>query len=480
MGSYIYSAGTIDIPKDKEEEFERNILHVFDIGGMMHLERAELFGKCIHLMKPVEPDENGVYRVSFNYFEDDAWETAGYSSSGHYVYSNKIGYSTFSRIILLAKLMQELYSGGSCLIYGDIYGSLIEYTSWINREFGTAFDLDHRTDLLHVYRVLQGEDIMKPENIDDLRKFMVGCKVSSLGALMDDYLKTHSVPDTIFFFKGKYKRNPWIGNAARWIYELEHAFEEKRKTSRQSTDEQIREALSCWEWQQQHPGVELPDNLKPFIYIALLPLDTVFRVIAYAYPSLIFEEAKKRYGNDLDGCIPFLRKKDADLNPSTQEAIRKAKCSLKDIVLCDSDDDRVYWWKEDGDFDLSEEFRRWLEDIRREHAAICKEMQHAPVPCMERIRKLFDTLFEINETYHNLFMFRSTFYNILESPSQESDAAVELLARMAHRNEQAFRAGKKSDSTLWSTDDPSGARRELKRFLGVLGNPVLRKSVFAF
>lgn len=47
MGSFLFTIGDAKIPKKRLDEFQRNILHVFDIGGMMQLEDASLFGKKV-------------------------------------------------------------------------------------------------------------------------------------------------------------------------------------------------------------------------------------------------------------------------------------------------------------------------------------------------------------------------------------------------------------------------------------------------
>lgn len=70
MGSFLFTIGDAKIPKKRLDEFQRNILHVFDIGGMMQLEDASLFGKKVELMKPVEYEEaSQTYWTCFNYFE---------------------------------------------------------------------------------------------------------------------------------------------------------------------------------------------------------------------------------------------------------------------------------------------------------------------------------------------------------------------------------------------------------------------------
>lgn len=165
MGSFLFCIGDETIPKDRQQEFEKNILHILDVGGMMQFEPVELFGKKIHLMKPVEPDEkNGAYWTTFNYFEDDFWEDAGYLPSSHRVYSNKVGYLAFHNVMLLCHLMQELYTDGRCMVDGDIYKDLVTCTAWINREFGTTFDLDHprpRMEIKHYLALLGNRTLRK-------------------------------------------------------------------------------------------------------------------------------------------------------------------------------------------------------------------------------------------------------------------------------------------------------------------------------
>jgi len=52
-------------------------------------------------------------------------------------------------------MLQELYSSGRCYVRGDLTWSPLKIVSWINKEFGTNFDLEHRMDMLKIYRALQ-------------------------------------------------------------------------------------------------------------------------------------------------------------------------------------------------------------------------------------------------------------------------------------------------------------------------------------
>lgn len=98
MGSFISTIGNYSIPEDKLQEFEANVLHVLDIGGMMRLEVVNMFDTEVYLMtkSSVLDDNSGRYWASYNYFEEDMWETMGYNPKKHYVYSNKLGWYVFN------------------------------------------------------------------------------------------------------------------------------------------------------------------------------------------------------------------------------------------------------------------------------------------------------------------------------------------------------------------------------------------------
>lgn len=216
--------------------------------------------------------------------------------------------------------------------------------------------------------------------------------------------------------------------------------------------------------------------MSKFFDILLLSRDAAFHAISYAYPIRL-EDIRKKYASVYDGYVPCLELKIS--SNDVTEKIKKAEIDFCDIALCNSDDDRLYWWNEDAGFELSEECRNWMEAIRAESQSICNRMGDIP-SYPEQLNRLLDTLMSINDTYHTLFMFKDSFYDILEIHSRESAAAVELLQRLAHRNATKFQEEISKMDTFWSRFNQAEARREVKRYLALLGNRVLRKNVLSF
>ena len=58
------------IPKHKRNEFAEKIEKIFQVGGMMEIERVQLYGKKISMLRKARMHENGM-DFYYNYFEDD-------------------------------------------------------------------------------------------------------------------------------------------------------------------------------------------------------------------------------------------------------------------------------------------------------------------------------------------------------------------------------------------------------------------------
>ncbi len=76
----------------------------------------------------------------YNYFEDDCWENAGFSSKSGNVWSGKIGWREFHRAVVAAYVLESLYIDGPAvaMVNGDIVTSQ-EYIGWINDLFQTQY-----------------------------------------------------------------------------------------------------------------------------------------------------------------------------------------------------------------------------------------------------------------------------------------------------------------------------------------------------
>ena len=140
MGVFCDYLGDMKIPDDLKNEFNKNMITLLQRGGMMQYEKVALFGKEISLLKQLEEDEEGEIHFFYNYFEDDAWESAIYYPENQVLYSGKIGSDEFNRVICSAYMMYELYGTdhGMVDMNGDIVNP-VPYIAWINHVLHVIF-----------------------------------------------------------------------------------------------------------------------------------------------------------------------------------------------------------------------------------------------------------------------------------------------------------------------------------------------------
>lgn len=142
MGTFGRYTGSMNISDKKKKKFTKNLLKLLNYGDMMHLDKVCMYGKEILLIKPVEPDREGEGNFHFNYFEDDAWESAGYRSGSTAFFSGKIGWKEFCDVVTAVHVLYELYDDD--IGYAEINGEIVEaspYVGWINHVLGTDFSL---------------------------------------------------------------------------------------------------------------------------------------------------------------------------------------------------------------------------------------------------------------------------------------------------------------------------------------------------
>lgn len=110
MGNYLYFCGEMKVPEERLPELTERMMNLFEQGGMMKAEEISLFGMEVVLLCPVEPDEDQRVLLSYNYFDDDGWETAAYDLKTGKLGSGRIGWHIFADVVLAAYILLEFYT----------------------------------------------------------------------------------------------------------------------------------------------------------------------------------------------------------------------------------------------------------------------------------------------------------------------------------------------------------------------------------
>lgn len=221
----------------------------------------------------------------------------------------------------------------------------------------------------------------------------------------------------------------------------------------------------------------------PFWFASyLLPQEATLKVISDVY-GLDFWELMQ----ELEDCVD---EKSEDWheeylkNCDISEPVRKI--SLGEMLHFEerglSDDDRAYFWRPDGDVRFSDEMYRWMETLKAELLEIEGE-DGGLIEGKDFIKVFMEILEEANEIFSRIYFFRDAFYEFLtHADHRRVQAAIILLKRLVERNRNIFFESETSRFSWVSGgyNQYHPARLEVKRYIAILGNPLLRKIQFGF
>ena len=78
-----------------------------------HLEAVNMYGSELGLLIPAKILPGGKSEFWYNYFEDAAWEPAGFDASDCDFWTNKIGSQEFNDVVTAANFLYEVHDDGN-------------------------------------------------------------------------------------------------------------------------------------------------------------------------------------------------------------------------------------------------------------------------------------------------------------------------------------------------------------------------------
>lgn len=149
-----------------------------------------------------------------------------------------------------------------------------------------------------------------------------------------------------------------------------------------------------------------------------------------------------------------------------------------------SDADRLYWWDETDEVEITKETDEWLQKLAQEYRSILQEKEKTS-DSVAGLKGFMTLLNEINAYYWRIFPFETMFYEFVEHISQrEYSAAIDLI-RMVADDAENRKAGKiiekrrNGDFCSKNVIENEG-RIQVKRLFAVLVNKKLRGKYFGF
>lgn len=417
MGTFagLNTFGNSFIPDDKKEEFMQKIQKVFYFGGMMQRDFNRFLGKEFVLLdKSCEMDEYGL-DFTYNYFEDDFWENAGFSKERCSVYSGKIGWSRFHDVIISAYILEAQYRTGTS--YVDCNGDVIwggENIGWLNYLFKEK-NIYNNFDAWNLYAALyKNKD---DDYNDNLRIIESTDWYSGTGYGYVSYIEIQCVTygtDKIFengnvSEKIKSPKNSEIFEI--WFNILICGFKDLEQYAKEDTspEEQLNVLKSLIHDYYDEKEIlldSISENLKS-IYNSLRLTDSpviIMKKISELY-NIDFWELYSCFEDKVHRCdfvddIWHFSAKNYFITPQTT----KDFFNISSYKL-------IPYWSENSDIELDNEIWDWFEKLKKEYDEIFK----SDITISNGLDYIIDLLIYADENYYNIYVFKDFFNETIEN-----------------------------------------------------------------
>ena len=448
MGTLIHELGTATIPEEKRPAFLEDARVVAEQGGLFSRNYLTVFGKVIQLITfPNFEDEGEFIDFTYSYYEDSSWENAGIRKKDCLPYSEKMGWKQFNQAVQALYILAELYSKTPYVTGNDSYNRPVETIQWLRyvlkrdlhyswrNHTWDVLEMEARWRLKHTdepeigYRFLTDYSGDEPDPAEHMQAVAVAIDPEEFlkpeereaAAQREDGIITFSAAlitlhDAIAAFKAGHvlTEDEQISFLLQFLKGIDGGTEEGRKLLK------------------QYVGIA--------VSMTVLPPQISIRIIAYVYGRNFW----KLWWQARDEI------KNYDMQPNLPPSGSAIREMSTNIFFHVSDEDRLYWWRKDGDVEMSERIRMWLKRLQQRHA----ELWHTPMPgTVESWQKRFVKLLS---GHPKVYCFESMFFEFIGNFTESMFcAAVILLEECA-------------DET------------EYRRLMAVLANKKLRYRVFMF
>lgn len=497
MGVFAEYVGNRNIPEDKRTEFTERVLEILRQGGMMKLDQVAIYNKKIGLLQPPMLNREGEVEFRYNYFEDDAWEVAGYCSQQNHFWSNKIGSLEFNSVILAVYVLYEFYTDdfGMATECGAIIDAR-KIVGWLNYLFHEQYTNARVSEPWKVYEwihenectteyMLEAFDV---EEVNLLSLLQYAYVDMGFRGLENINRKISSEQD---------EKKDKVLRIIGLVKKVENEIRRIKETSELSREEEIDfllEAIAVKLNSQKEQ--ESSEKYNQFLsFCVMLPPEIIIKSITQAY-ELEFWDVWEKFkdiapheeiasGESAECCMPVLPVKTVeflDMHDSMFFAYdEKGNLGGKGFRI--SDDDRAYFWAENGDVHFSEKMKCWLKDLKVKYDEImCEEWMLLSEN--EFMDKMITLLNEADEIYKRIFAFQDMFYNFLihanEKPFQTAILLLEHLINSNRAKGAIINVCRHSWEFTNRKITFNEGRLAIKRYLAVLANQELRKRIFGF
>lgn len=411
MGTFamLFQKAGAEISDEKKEEFRDRIEKLFQMGGMMEMERVELCGKKAVTIRKASMHDYGM-DFYYNYFEDACWENAGFNSKRGHVWSEKIGWREFHQVVVAAYVLESLYIDGPAvaMVNGDVVTSQA-YIGWVNYLFQTQYPEKHN-DPWALFEALHDQFDMDLERVD------WGSFVQDLHGLIG-YFEVQAVLSGTEIIEKKFdKRKDYEGedkkddklNFFDFAKRLKMAVNKFHKENDQNGTKQISLIVEMLRSYYEQDGMSLEaskkyedEDLEAICFFAALTDAPayVFQCVSEVYETDFWElwervrDVAKRTGILYQMEIP-------------QETVSVSTMDFFGVTS----DDMILFWGEDKSIQFSQELKNWFDGLKSRFDVLMEFGDVVENP----LNWILELMEYADENYYRVYTFSEFFSETME------------------------------------------------------------------
>lgn len=499
MGTFcgILKNPNASIPIERREEFLARLTKLFYRGGMFAFDERKLFDHTIIVLKKAEPVDGGI-GFDYNYFEDDFFESAGFSRRDFCVNSGKVGMGEYSETMLAAYALEGQYTTGPFVTTRDNeWFPDPKTTGWINYLFNEKLYMKG-DDPWAVY--LEVKDTEDMENFStsylDLYKessilvrsyYDVIAVVDGLGTLEKILSAERNDSEDNDLYNWRVGLNNMHHNLRKYVKKFKANSKLKPKRQVDELTRMLRDYFTADPLGDFLEETKASGKVGSELYEAYFLYDApacVIKIIADIYNmdfwkvyEKVADVAKRRVfsGRILDQ--PF--------------------CVTTEEYFNIPSDDLVLYWTKENPIRFSQSMESWFAGLKMDYDKIISK----GVDMTRPIRRIQEILVFGEEHYANIYLFDTLLNEILDNITNPEFFALWLVYERVLHDEENLSASKvlfepsiryqdeedyvekrhRRCDLWWSLGRSmkfNHGRQNVRRFIALLTNKELRKEVF--
>ena len=451
MNGQIKQYGTISIPDYKIDAFLHDVRQVADQAGLLAIRHMRAYDEEFDLLC-FPGDNGGGFIFNYSYFEDAVHDKVTIDVKTGEIHSSNLGFGKFGEAVQALYMLSGLYCEMLCL--SDNCDEIIPFVKlcWLSYVLCRTITLQYHITIWDVYEqfvryngvnnTLSAMDFFNSYEGDETNFDTISTIVYVNDAINEEYIENclkQKEPDD----KSSYAF--WVQSMARflWLAKRDSMKSEKELLSHYikllHNVSKIREEIAA--------GVDVSPVKELFATVAP-PITVKLISIIYGLDFWkVWEDNKDKIG--VTSSIFYInsaidnRTEDQNVNfdPITTEEFFGVQ-----------PEDRLYWWKEDGDVVIDSETRKWLEQMAEQHKVHVDTMseEFSAVEWHERLVKI------LGKHNDKIKIFETLYCDFLNSfHKKDYRAWIEMLEVLADNDITDYR-----------------------RLISVLANQELREKVF--